>query len=171
VLEDEEQHLSCKSTSSLSCGSGSTYDNDAECSACAEGFQLIDDYKCAKMCYSCGNPESGEFVGMDQCTIPTGNATETDAKEIACESGVCYAGRNAAGQVNAGCKPESSDCVDGEGETCKDLPDGTKLCSRCCKDDLCNTFVAELDGFPDNSGPNMAASLLLLTGAALLAVF
>jgi hypothetical protein len=170
VLEDEEQHLSCKSTSSLSCGSGSIYDNDPECSSCAEGFQLIDDHKCAKMCYSCGNPESGEFVAVDQCTIPAGNATATDAKLIPCFSGVCYSGRNAEGKVNAGCDPSPSTCRE-DGETCRSLPDGPQLCSRCCTSDKCNTFIAELDGWPDNSGTNMAASLLLLAGAALLAAF
>jgi hypothetical protein len=168
-----EEYKSCKDAGSLSCGSGMAFDNSAECSACADSFTLTKNLKCAKMCYSCGDVSDGTYVEKDQCNIPAdgANATETDAKLVPCYSGICYAVTQGS-KVASGCLPETLSSCTGDfalGEACR-TAGGVTLCEQCCSSEKCNSFVQSLDGIPD-SATNMAVSVLLISAAALLAMF
>jgi hypothetical protein len=174
TLEDGEGHKSCKDVSSLTCGAGTYTDAAAQCSACSSGFGITKSLMCAKKCYSCGDVDAGVYVEKAQCMIPANgaNATASDAKEIDCLSGICYAVYQDK-KIAAGCLPAKDSvgkCTGDRalGETCANT-EKTQQCQRCCSTALCNTFVADLDGTPD-SAITTAVNLLLLTVTVLLSI-
>lgn len=173
TLQDEEEYIACVDAGSLNCGAGEYYDNEPECTVCSNGFTLKE-YECYKSCYSCGDIEEGVWVEKSKCLIPAAgaNKTENDAELTDCSSGICYAAWK-DGKVQAGCLPETDltgTCTGDRaaGETCKSTADA-QMCEQCCSQELCNTFVQDLDGTTD-SASGLSASVLALGLAALLAM-
>jgi len=174
ALQDELVGGICVDAGSLTCGSGSIFDNSPECSACADGF-TVKDFECGKMCYSCGDVDAGTYIPAAQCLIPAAgaNATGNDAAQKFCPSGICYAAFS-GGNVAAGCAPGPAAlavcaATAASGETCA-TANGVSVCSQCCTSDLCNSFVQNLDGIPD-SASMVAFNMLLITIAAFFALF
>jgi len=169
TLEDEEEDLSCVSTSSLVCNGGDGVDHGPECSACATGFTLTDDFECAIMCYSCGDIESSTYVAQSMCQIPTSgmNSTSGFATLEECTEGACYAAYK-GGEVMAGCIPSSFNggmCSSTYMEEVCATASSTTKCEQCCTTDSCNTFVTTMDGLSDSASFVVFNALLMVVCA------
>lgn len=176
TLEDEEEDLSCVSTSTLSCLNGQQVDNGLECTSCAEGYITTDDFECAIMCYKCGDLEAGTTVPQAECQIPSAgsNATTGMATLEECTIGACYASYQGNGNVMSGCMPSSFNggvCSGAyvDGEFCQ-TANGASLCEQCCVTDSCNTFVSTMDGLNDSGAAFMAVNVFLLAVAAFFSI-